>query len=99
MSIFDFLRIKHLTQVGDFSPSVDSGAFVDHYNDLKLYFLVMNLIVESNEVPNLVLESKSVNPVTRYRFFLIAKPAKSRLLGKIEKIKFLILAYFFTDFH
>jgi hypothetical protein len=49
-SIFDFLRIKHLTQVGDFSPSVDSGATVDHYNDLKLYFLVMNLIVEFNEL-------------------------------------------------
>ncbi len=31
-SIFDFLRIKHLTQVGDFSPSVDSGDPEDHYN-------------------------------------------------------------------
>jgi hypothetical protein len=29
-SIFDFLRIKHLTQVGDFSPYVDSGSTVDH---------------------------------------------------------------------
>jgi hypothetical protein len=48
--IFDFLRMKHLTQVGDFAPSVDSGASVDYYNDLKLYFLVMNLIVESNEI-------------------------------------------------
>jgi hypothetical protein len=35
--------MKHLTQVGDFSPSVDSGASVGHYNDLKLYFLVMSL--------------------------------------------------------
>jgi hypothetical protein len=50
ISIFDFLLIEHLTQVGDFSPSVDSGASVDHYNDLKLYFLVMNLIVEFNEL-------------------------------------------------
>ncbi len=41
--------MKHLTQVGDFSPSVDSGATVDHYNDLKLYFLVKSLIVKSNE--------------------------------------------------
>ncbi len=50
ISIFDFLRMKHLTQVGDFSPSVDSGASVDHYNVLKLYFCVIKLIVESNEL-------------------------------------------------
>jgi hypothetical protein len=50
ISIFDFLRMKHLTQVGDFSPSVDSGATVDHYNDLKLYFRVLNLIIEFNEL-------------------------------------------------
>jgi hypothetical protein len=36
-SIFDFLFIQHLTQVGDFSPLVDSGASVDHYNVLKLF--------------------------------------------------------------
>ncbi len=42
----DFLRIEHLTQVGDFSPSVNSGATVDYYNVLKLYFCVINLIVE-----------------------------------------------------
>jgi hypothetical protein len=48
ISIFDFQRMKHLTQVGDFSPQVDSGATEDHYNDLKLYFLVMNLIVKFN---------------------------------------------------
>jgi hypothetical protein len=47
-SIFDFLRIEHLTQDGDYSPSVDSWATVDYYNDLKLNFLVMNVIVESN---------------------------------------------------
>jgi hypothetical protein len=40
--------MKHLTQVGDFSPSVDSGDPVDHYNDLKSCFLVMNLTVEFN---------------------------------------------------
>jgi hypothetical protein len=40
--------MKHLTQVGDFSPSVDSGDTVDHYNVLKLYFHVSNLIVEFN---------------------------------------------------
>jgi hypothetical protein len=56
ISIFDFLRMKHLTQVGDFSPSVDSGATVDHYNVLKLYFCVSNLIVESNELSKSGLE-------------------------------------------
>ncbi len=47
-SILDFLFIEHLTWVDDFSPSVDSGAFVDHYNDLKSCSLVRNLIVEFN---------------------------------------------------
>jgi hypothetical protein len=56
ISIFDFQRMKHLTQVGDFSPSVDSGDPVDHYNDLKLYFRVSNLIVESNELSKSGLE-------------------------------------------
>jgi hypothetical protein len=35
ISRFDFLRIKHLTQLEDFSPSVDFGASVDHYNVFK----------------------------------------------------------------
>jgi hypothetical protein len=47
-SIFDFLQTENLTQVENFSPSVDSGATVDHYNNLKLYFCVINLIVEFN---------------------------------------------------
>ncbi len=41
-SIFDFLQTENLTQVGN------SAATVDHYNDLKLYFCVINLIVEFN---------------------------------------------------
>jgi hypothetical protein len=48
ISIFNCLRIKHLTQVGDFSPLVDSRDSVDHYNDLKSCFFVTNLIVEFN---------------------------------------------------
>ncbi len=31
-----------------FSPSINYRATVDHYNVLKLYFRVMNLIIESN---------------------------------------------------
>jgi hypothetical protein len=46
--IFDFLRIEHLTQVWDFSSSVDSGAPVDHYNVLKLYICVENLLIGLN---------------------------------------------------
>jgi hypothetical protein len=45
-SILDFLRIEHLTQVGDFSPSVDSGDPVDHYNVLKSGFHVENIKIE-----------------------------------------------------
>jgi hypothetical protein len=56
ISIFDFLRMKHLTQVGDFSPSVDSGAIVDNYNHIKLYFLVMNHIIEFNVLSKSGLE-------------------------------------------
>jgi hypothetical protein len=48
ISIFDFLQTEHLIQVGNFSPSVDSGATIGHYNVLKLYFCVINLIVEFN---------------------------------------------------
>jgi hypothetical protein len=48
ISIFNFLQIEHLTEVGDFSHSVDSGATVDHYNVLKSYFHVINLIIDSN---------------------------------------------------
>ncbi len=40
--------MKHLTQVGDFSPSVNFGATVDHYNDLKSRFHVERLIVKFN---------------------------------------------------
>jgi hypothetical protein len=35
-------------QIPLFSPSVDFGATVDHYNVLKSCFRVMNLIIESN---------------------------------------------------
>jgi hypothetical protein len=45
-----------LTQVGDFSPSVDSGAILGHYNVLKSSFLVMNLIIESKVLSKSDLE-------------------------------------------
>ncbi len=40
--------MKHLTQVWDFSPSIESGASVDQFNVLKSHFFVMNLIVKFN---------------------------------------------------
>jgi hypothetical protein len=78
--IFDFLRIEHLTQVGDFSPSVDSWATVDHYNDLKLNFLVMNVIVESNVL------SKSGHGIGIGQLCAKIQP--------LSKLFFLIFAYF-----
>jgi hypothetical protein len=48
ISVLNFLQIEHLTQVGEISPLVGFGATLDHYNDLKSNFLVMNLIVEFN---------------------------------------------------
>jgi hypothetical protein len=38
ISIFDFLLMKHLTQVGDFSLSVDSEASVDQKNKIENRF-------------------------------------------------------------
>jgi hypothetical protein len=81
ISIFDFLFIEHLTQVGDFSPSVDSGATVDHYNDLKLYFHVSNFIVESNEL------SKSSLEVEIGRYFTEISPIFLRKISKIATFR------------
>ncbi len=39
---------QNLTQVGDFSPSVDYGVTVDPYNVLKSRFHVESLIVKFN---------------------------------------------------
>ncbi len=77
ISIFDFLRMKHFTQVGYFSPSVDSGATVDHYNDLKLYVRVLNLIVESNEL------SKSGLGIEIGRFCVKIQLLSHRKISKI----------------
>jgi hypothetical protein len=44
ISRFDFLRIKHLTWVGDFSSMCTSRPLSDHYNVLGTYFRVMNLM-------------------------------------------------------
>ncbi len=48
ISTFDFLRIEHLTQVGDFSPSVDFGASVDHLIVLRSCLLLLNFLKEFN---------------------------------------------------
>jgi hypothetical protein len=51
ISILDFLRIAtHLIQVKKFQllSTLVVHEHIDHYNVLKLYFLVMNVIVGSN---------------------------------------------------
>jgi hypothetical protein len=48
ISRFNFLRIEHLTQVGDFSPSVHFGASVGRFIVLKSRFRVMNILREFN---------------------------------------------------
>jgi hypothetical protein len=44
----EFLRIEHLTQVEDFSPSIDFGASVDHLIVLKSWLLLLNILKEFN---------------------------------------------------
>jgi hypothetical protein len=48
ISILEFLRIEHLTQVEDFSPSIDFGASVDHLIVLRSCLLLLNILKEFN---------------------------------------------------
>jgi hypothetical protein len=48
ISIFDFLRIEHLTQVEDFSTLVDFGASVDHLIVLIFCLLLLSILKEFN---------------------------------------------------
>jgi hypothetical protein len=42
--ILEFLRIEHLTQVEDFSPSAEFGASVDHLIVLRSCSLLLNFL-------------------------------------------------------
>jgi hypothetical protein len=84
-SIFDFLPIKHLTEVGDFSPSVDFGATVDQYNDLKLYFCVINLILKSNVLSKSGLGIEICRFCVKIQQLSHQKTSQIGLLGKNEK--------------
>jgi hypothetical protein len=53
-----------------FSPSVDFGATVDHYNVLKSCFRVLNLIVESNLRSKFGLRTKISQLCVQLKFFL-----------------------------
>ncbi len=44
----EFLRIEQLTQVEDFSPSVESGASVDRLIVLRLGLLLLNILRKFN---------------------------------------------------
>jgi hypothetical protein len=91
-----FLRMKHLTWVGDFSPSIDSGASIDYYNVLKSYFRVVNLIVEFNALSKSGLEIDigqfhSETPLlSHHKTSKIATFLKNRKNSNF---------YFFTFFH
>jgi hypothetical protein len=52
ISRFDFLRIEHLTQVGNVSPLVDSGASVDYLFVLRLGLLLLNILRKFNILSN-----------------------------------------------
>jgi hypothetical protein len=73
-----------MTQVEDFSPSVDPGASVDHLIVLRLGLLLLNILRKLITLTKLVLESKSMIFAPRYNQFFIEKPAKSRLFRKTE---------------
>jgi hypothetical protein len=99
-SIFDFLRTEYLTKVGDFSHSVDSGATVDHYNDLKLYFHVSNLIVESNELSKSGFGIEIGQLCAEIQLLFYRKTGKIATFRKNRKFsKSYIFTFFYLKFH
>jgi hypothetical protein len=99
-SIFDFLRTEHLTQVEDFSPSVDSGAILDHYNVLKLYFCVTNLIVEFNILSKSGLGIEIGQLCAEIQLLSHRKTGKIAIFrrnGKFSKSN--IFTFFYLKFH
>ncbi len=100
ISIFDFLRTEHLTQVGDFSPSVDSGASVDHYNVLKLYFCVINLIIEFNVLSKSGLLIEIGQLCAEIQLLSYRKTGKIATFRKNRKFsKSYIFTLFYLKFH
>jgi hypothetical protein len=98
-SIFDFLRTENLNQFGKFSPSVESGATIDHYNDLKLYFCVINLIVEFNVIYKSCLGIEIGQLCAEIPLLSLRKTSKigtSREKSKIFKI--LYFHFFYLNF-
>jgi hypothetical protein len=87
ISIFDFLFIDHLTQVGDFSPSVDYGVTVDHYNVLKSRFHDESLTVKFNVL------SKTGFGIEIGKFCADIPLLSHRKTSKIATL------YFLTDFY
>ncbi len=48
ISILEFLRIEHLSQVENFSPLVDFGASVDHLIVLRSCLFLLNILKDFN---------------------------------------------------
>ncbi len=100
ISIFDFLRTEHLIQVGDFSPSVDLGATVVHYNVLKLYFCVINLIVEFNVFSKSGLGIEIGQLCAEIQLLSHRKAGKIATFRKNRKFsKSYIFTFFYLKFH
>jgi hypothetical protein len=99
-SVFDFLRTKHLTQVGDFSPSVDSGDPVDHCNVLKSHFCVINFIVEFNELFKSGLGIEIGQLCVEIQLLSHRKTGKIATFRKNRKFsKYYIFTFFHLKFH
>jgi hypothetical protein len=84
ISIFDFLQFKHLTQVGDFSPSVDSGASVDHYNVLKIVCIISHLIPILNQIIQYSFDEKKIIKNHWYISDLWLKYLESTISGLLK---------------
>jgi hypothetical protein len=63
-----------------------------------LYFLVMNLVIESNELSKSGLGIEIGHFCVKIQLLSHHKTSKIATSWEIEKIKFLIFAYFLTDF-
>jgi hypothetical protein len=68
-----------------FSPSVDYRATADHYNVFKLYFRVLNLIVESNVLSKSGLKTEIGQLLVEISQLCHHKTSEITLFGNIEK--------------
>jgi hypothetical protein len=97
-SIFDFLRIEHLTWVRAFSPSVNYGVTVDHYNVTKSCLCVPNPIMKFNVLSESDLGVKIGSFCDEILLLSHRKTSEIVTFQKKQKIQILIFSYFLADF-